>query len=331
MLRIDFYVQHLVRHQADAVVLSSNQPVRFSFATGDRQSKSPVEHAQIVQLIEESAPPRVLDQLRSEGRARFGHSGAGMDVTVDVASRGSSDWTVRISPGSAALDEVLQIDLGSPGDSVEVERPIGGVMAGAAEPVMVRMTPRVQQSVRPPPVEAVKGEPALNRFLRMMVKAGASDLHLSSGVVPMWRLHGEMQQLEGFSAFDSAELGRLLREIVPDRNKEQFDEGWDTDFAHTIEGVARFRANYFVDRRGLGAVFRQIPFEILTWKQLGLPQSVLDLCWLSKGLVLVTGPTGSGKSTTLAALIDFINDNRTDHLITIEDPIEFVHQTRSAS
>ncbi|MBV1862366.1 MAG: PilT/PilU family type 4a pilus ATPase, partial [Nannocystaceae bacterium] len=102
----------------------------------------------------------------------------------------------------------------------------------------------------------------------------------------------------------------------------------DADFAHSIEGVARFRANYFADRKGMGAVFRQIPMEILTPEQIGLPAKVLDLCWLTKGLVLVTGPTGSGKSTTLASMIDFINRNRDDHIITIEDPIEFVHDNK---
>jgi twitching motility protein PilT len=328
MIRLDFYVQQLVRHQAEAVELSSGKPVRFSFAKGDKQSKSPLEHAQLVEIVKEAAPGRVMEQLERDKRARFSHGSSEGEVTVEVTVHGGSEWTVRVTQGAAPPDDIISIDLGPPPKDAPIDRPIGGVVDGGGEAVMMRMTPRVQQSVRAPRVEPVSGEPAINRFLRMMTKAGASDLHLSSGVVPMWRLHGEMQQLEGFPVFEPEELGRVLREILPDKNRAEFDEGWDTDFGHAIEGVARFRANYFVDRRGPGAVFRQIPLEILNWKELGLPQSVLDLCWLSKGLVVVTGPTGSGKSTTLAALIDFINDNRTDHLITIEDPIEFVHKNK---
>jgi twitching motility protein PilT len=128
--------------------------------------------------------------------------------------------------------------------------------------------------------------------------------------------------------FTNDELHAMLMEIVPERNRVEFAEEFDTDFAYEIPGQARFRCNYFRDRNGCGAVFRQIPVEILTAQQLGLPEQLLRLCNLTKGLVLVTGPTGSGKSTTLAALIDHINKTRNDHIITIEDPIEFVHQNQ---
>lgn len=177
-----------------------------------------------------------------------------------------------------------------------------------------------------PPLGA--DEPEINRYLRMMIKQGASDLHLSSNVAPMVRLHGEMKRLEQRDAFRHEELFALLRQIMPERNVTEFEETHDTDFAHSIEGLARFRVNVFMDRKGVGTVIRQIPFEILSPEQLGLPKQVLDLCWLSKGLVVVTGPTGSGKSTTLATLVDFINQNRSDHIITIEDPIEFVHPNK---
>lgn len=172
------------------------------------------------------------------------------------------------------------------------------------------------------------GEPKINRLLRLMVQVEASDLHLCTGVVPMCRLHGEIQPIEERGPFRDEELTSLLMEIAPKTNQEEFAETHDTDFAHTIEGVARFRANIFRDLRGVGAVFRQIPFEILPPEKLGLPPQVLELCYLTKGLVLVTGPTGSGKSTTLATLIDVINQRRPDHIITIEDPVEFVHKNK---
>jgi twitching motility protein PilT len=124
------------------------------------------------------------------------------------------------------------------------------------------------------------------------------------------------------------DLMARLYEIMPERNREEFEQRNDTDFAHSIPDVSRFRVNVFRDRKGPGAVFRAIPFEILSPEQIGLPKSVLDLCYLTKGLVLVTGPTGCGKSTTLATLIDQINQNRTDHIVTIEDPIEFVHENK---
>src|SRR5258705_1429579 len=121
----------------------------------------------------------------------------------------------------------------------------------------------------------------------------------------------------------------LLEPIIPERNREEFERRHDSDFAYEIAGLGRFRSNIFMDRKGPGAVFRVIPSKILTAEDLGLSAHILKLCQLSKGLVLVTGPTGSGKSTTLCALIDYINRHRSDHIITIEDPIEFVHENKS--
>ena len=169
---------------------------------------------------------------------------------------------------------------------------------------------------------------AIERLLLRMLELGASDLHLSSGAVPTVRLHGVIQVLPGFPAFSDDELLARLYEITPTRNREEYERRNDTDFAHAIPGVSRFRVNLFRDRKGPGGVFRAIPYRILTPAEINLPKSVLELCELTKGLVLVTGPTGSGKSTTLATLIDYINRNRTDHIITIEDPIEFVHENK---
>jgi twitching motility protein PilT len=165
----------------------------------------------------------------------------------------------------------------------------------------------------------------MERYLRQMFEMDASDLHLSPGEVPMVRLHGEMARLEGEQPLSANQTQLLLDSIMPERNRKEFFDCNDTDYAHEIPDVARFRVNVFKDRKGVGGVFRTIPTKILTAEQLGLPPAILNLCNLSKGLVLVTGPTGSGKSTTLAAMIDYINKTRTDHIITIEDPIEFVH------
>jgi twitching motility protein PilT len=172
------------------------------------------------------------------------------------------------------------------------------------------------------------GTGAIDRLLRKMVELKASDLHLCVGAPPMIRLDGDMVPLAGENPLDGSEVRQILWPIVPARNQAEFEETKDTDFAYEIGGLARFRSNVFVDLRGMGGVFRVIPSKILTVEQLGLPPELLTLCNLAKGLVVVTGPTGSGKSTTLAALIDYINRTRKSHIITIEDPVEFVHQNQ---
>src|SRR6476619_5486719 len=162
-----------------------------------------------------------------------------------------------------------------------------------------------------------------------MCAAKASDLHLSSGMPPLIRRDGSMTPLgEGDEPLTPEAIAQLLDPIMPEKNRAEFHERHDTDFAYEIAGLARFRANVFMDRKGRGAVFRVIPNNILTAETLGLSPAILNLCKLNKGLVLVTGPTGSGKSTTLCALIDYINRNRQDHVITIEDPLEFVHENK---
>ncbi len=166
----------------------------------------------------------------------------------------------------------------------------------------------------------------IDRLLLTMLERKASDLHISTTSAPMLRVDGEMQAVPGQRPLNAEQVQRILLPIVPPRNREEFQKTHDTDFAYELEGRARFRVNCFVDMRGMGAVFRVIPSKILTVEDLRLPREILPLCHLPKGLVLVTGPTGSGKSTTLAALIDYINKTRSDHIITIEDPIEFVHQ-----
>jgi twitching motility protein PilT len=163
-----------------------------------------------------------------------------------------------------------------------------------------------------------------------MCEMGASDLHLSVGKPPLVRKDGRIQPLEsdGIPLSDET-LKTLLDPIMPEVNRREFEGCHDTDFAYEISELARFRANLFADRLGRGAVFRVIPTKIITAQELGLSSHILKLCDLNKGLVLVTGPTGSGKSTTLSAMVDHINRTRHDHIITIEDPIEFVHESRN--
>jgi twitching motility protein PilT len=165
----------------------------------------------------------------------------------------------------------------------------------------------------------------IDRFLVKLVSMSGSDLHLYAKRVPHVRVHGVIQPLEGEPMLSGDQILGLLKEIIPPKNFEELSQTKDTDCAYSIEGLARFRVNGFRDMNGFGTVIRVIPDKIPTFEQLCLPPVIKDFCMLSKGLVVVTGPTGSGKSTTLAAMIDFINRHRSEHIITIEDPIEFVH------
>jgi len=190
------------------------------------------------------------------------------------------------------------------------------------------MTPTASAPSAPVPVSSGSTTSAMDTLLRALVQMKASDLHLCAGTVPTVRHDGEMKPVPGCGVLPAGDTERLLLSIAPPRAREEFARRHDTDFAYEIPEVGRFRANLFVDRKGAGGVFRIIPSKILTAEELGLSPEVLDLCRLPKGLVLVTGPTGSGKSTTLCALIDYINRHRADHIITIEDPLEFVHENK---
>ncbi|MGH7447728.1 MAG: type IV pilus twitching motility protein PilT [Longimicrobiales bacterium] len=164
----------------------------------------------------------------------------------------------------------------------------------------------------------------IDQFLRLMVQQKGSDLHLTVGSPPVMRQHGELTRVK-FRDLAPADLQALLYEIMSPSQKAEFDQSSDIDFAYEIADVARFRVNVFRQRKGMGCVMRTIPSTVLSADQLNLPEGVRRFCKLTKGLVLVTGPTGSGKSTTLAAMVDLINETKPDHILTIEDPIEFVH------
>ena len=167
----------------------------------------------------------------------------------------------------------------------------------------------------------------LDDLLRQMKEQGASDLHLTSGSAPYMRIHGDMVKLN-YKEVSAETCQSLVFEILTDKQKELFKEEWDLDLSYPLAGVGRFRVNVFMQRNGTSAVFRLIPEEIKTIKELALPDQLAQLIDVSEGLVLVTGPTGSGKSTTLASLIHTINQEHQAHIITIEDPIEFVHENR---
>ena len=177
----------------------------------------------------------------------------------------------------------------------------------------------------------MQNEPMINKYLRQMLEMGGSDLHLSINFPAKARIHGNIQCLDD-DVLDAERMEYMLHEIcIPEWRWTDFMKRRDLDFAHEIPGLARFRCNFMYNFHGMGAVLRQIPSKILTLEDLKLPAVLKDICNYKSGLVLVTGPTGSGKSTTLAAMIDYINENTSKHIITIEDPIEFVHPSKNCT
>ena len=196
----------------------------------------------------------------------------------------------------------------------------------------VKPVEQIDVAPSPAPVQinpAAEMRRRMNALFYKMAEVGASDLHLSVSMSPMMRQDGKIKEMECREQVLTPEvLKDLLTSIMPPKNLEEFDRRHDTDFAYEIEDLARFRANIFMDRKGMGGVFRIIPAKMTTVEQLGLSPAVLKMCELSKGLVVVTGPTGSGKSTTLCALVNHINFSREEHIITIEDPIEFTHENQ---
>jgi twitching motility protein PilT len=320
--RVDLYLSSLVRFNASAVVLASESNVSLRFPSGDRFANQTTSHADLLALVEQIAPPASAAEIRGGARSVFPYQSEGRFYSITVEPR-PGNWRVTIEataapppPAAIARDEGPPPSRRRPSPAAAVSSGRGQHAAPAHAPA--HAIEEVVRQLRP-----------IERMLARMHERGASDLHLSTGNVPKIRLHGEIQDLgPDHASLDPEAMMALLSPIVPAKNRAEFEERSDTDFAHAIPGVSRFRANLFRDRHGPGAVFRAIPFQILSPEQIGLPKGVLDLCYLSKGLVVVTGPTGSGKSTTLATLIDYINRNRKDHIITIEDPIEFVHENK---
>src|SRR5882672_425889 len=170
---------------------------------------------------------------------------------------------------------------------------------------------------------------SLSDLLKKLTELGGSDLHVTTNTAPQVRVHGELSPLEGYRVLTSADTKQLAYSVLTDAQKHRFEENLELDFSFGVKGLSRFRANIFNQRGAVGAVFRAIPYEIKPFEALGLPAVVKTMCDKPRGLILVTGPTGSGKSTTLAALIDKINNDRHEHILTIEDPIEFLHNHKN--
>jgi len=305
-------LQAAARAGSQEVRLIPGKRIVFVTPAGNREVQGEAQtSATINELLEPMVTPEARKGLAS-GRSEW---------RVAVPGVGSVGVRVDVREGATHAGFVF--------DKGEAAAPAPAPRAAAAAPPAAAATAAPPPTVKAP-VYAAGGGPTgpIDELFRTMVEMKASDLHISAGSPPMVRHDGEIVILPGRPILSADDTQKLLWPIAPERNREEFQRRHDTDFAYEIKGLARFRCNFFLDRKGIGGVFRQIPTKVMTAEEMGLSKEILQLCHLSKGLVLITGPTGSGKSTTLAAMIDYVNRNRTDHIITIEDPLEFVHENK---
>jgi twitching motility protein PilT len=325
----------------------SGAPVRVADGNGLRDVTNRTLSTQEIMAAIAPMVPEAIKRLPQTPSVNFNYDCAGVGAFTVAIRRDGEKVSVSIDPGDAAAElKTPAPPAAKPEPELIVETTsVSAVVAANAlrdEPAPLAPVAPVAPlapvapvapvaPLAPPPVapSARAGSPPIDRLFKLMCDAKASDLHLSVGMKPLVRKDGEIKVLdESAPVFDPESMWAMLEPIIPERNREEFDRRHDTDFAYEIGGLGRFRSNIFMDRKGPGAVFRVIPSKILTAEDLGLSPHILKLCQLNKGLVLVTGPTGSGKSTTLCAMVDYINRTRRDHIITIEDPIEFVHENK---
>jgi twitching motility protein PilT len=311
MAVLDRFINVMFEKGASQIIIETGQPVALELG-GARHpvTKDAVTASKATGLIREIIPEGMQAEFDAgDGRTSFGYILDDNRVDVEVTKSGTSVGAT-IAPARPRRSTAA---ISMPAEALLMETPAESAAPAPAAPVQGGST---------------EAEERIQDMLRYLVESESSDLHLRVGLPPTYRTHGDLVQREGLPELTGDEIEAMILSIMPERNRSEYKETNDTDFAYEILDVARFRANALRDRKGPGAVFRVIPTEILTAEQLGVTPEVQKLCYLTKGLVVVTGPTGSGKSTTLAALIDVINRNRTDHILTIEDPIEFVHPNR---
>jgi twitching motility protein PilT len=327
MAQLDRFLNLLVSNNATALLMAEGEVATLTIRDSARAvMKQPLTSSQILTLVREIAPANSPHSLDAQGSVRFDYTSADGVFDVTMTQNGKISARIARKAGVAAEARPAAATSSSAAAASPAVAP-----SPAAAPAPIAAPSPVAAPRAEAPQATVTGNRALDRIetlLRTLVNNRASDLHLRSGSPPMLRASGEIAPIANEPVLSSDEIDAMLATVMLDQNRAEFKDINDTDFAHEIVGVARFRGNALRDRKGTGAVFRAIPAAVVTVEQMGISQEVQRLCHLTKGLVLVTGPTGSGKSTTLCALIDLINRTRSDHVITIEDPIEFVHESK---
>src|SRR6184192_53602 len=339
--RIDPFVEVLLREGGDQLYLLPDEPVTMLKDGKPRKvSRQPLTDQHIYALLVEVAPSEAADHIDKMAETEFEYIADRGMVRVRIVPE-LGRLTAVVAPANPGAEPVAPADAAARAPAPAVRRPSGATAAPPAP--AAQRAPAVAgghaaapaASHQPPaglPVDFAASqyqgaERALGELLKALVSSASSDLHLRVAEPPVFRTHGEMKR-QSTAPLSPEQLELMLLSVMPERNRSEWKETGDSDFAYEIRGLARFRVNAARDRKGPMAVFRVIPAQVVTVEQLGITKEVQQLCYLTKGLVLVTGPTGSGKSTTLCSLVDLVNRMRTDHIITIEDPIEFVHENK---
>jgi len=306
MAQLDRLLAVLADDKTAVLTLEEGRPARVEASEGGDSrivTRSPLTGPQIISLLREVAPPESTGCIERGAPVQFTYA-SNQGVFAAHAEVADGRWYMCVTNADLSPLARAQSDVVAP---IEVQ-PSGDTL-----------------SVGP---AASRARSRIDELLRIAVARGASDLHLRSGEPPVLRCQGEIVRLDDQPRLCADEVAALVDATMPPDNRSEFGESSDTDFAYEIPGCGRFRANAFRDRAGVAGVFRRIPPAVVTADELALPAEVQALCALTRGLVLVTGPTGSGKSTTLSALVDLVNRTRSDHIVTIEDPIEFVHPSQ---
>ncbi|HJV49198.1 MAG TPA: ATPase, T2SS/T4P/T4SS family, partial [Geothrix sp.] len=358
MAQLDRLLAHVISKAGSRLELKADRKPRLELKSGESVDllPNPLPAVMVDVLAGDVVPPELKGAWQQEGQTEFDYDLAGqrfrirlsryMDAPLIQAEHQGSAPASAPRPPAPASAQVMPsitapvspaapspIELATPPKApkaapiaLDVPAQTEALPSPTLAPTLAPKPPAQHTSRPVPRPHRNQGHPLAERLLAALLEKEGSDLHCTSHEPPVARIHGDMKELEGFGTLDPATLLEMMEALATPASWQRFEEHHDADFAYAYEaGGCRLRVNYFHDRVGPGLVCRVIPNQLPDPDRLGLPDPVRRLATLSKGLVLVTGPTGSGKSTTLAAIVDLANQKRKDHILTIEDPIEFVH------
>ncbi|HSA56644.1 MAG TPA: type IV pilus twitching motility protein PilT [Gemmatimonadaceae bacterium] len=321
MAQLDRLLSVVAGNRADGLRLVQDGPAMLLKGGVEQPvTRQSLTITQVLALVREVAPDEATQRLQRGEPAQFEYA-FGNDVYTASARYRDGQLTVEVAPRTPFARAN-----GNGADALHAAHPsLRPTPHATAAQMEAREAAELPERAG---AEDPEARAQIEALLRLQAERRASDLHLRSGERPLLRVDGDIVPLDGQEPLAEERLARMVLALMSERNRREFDELSDTDLAYELEGAGRYRVNVFRDRRGVGAVIRAVPSKVVSVEEMEITPEVQNLCRLNKGLVLVTGPTGSGKSTTLCALIDLVNRTRHDHIVTIEDPIEFVHQNK---
>jgi len=325
MRDIDRFFNYFAKNQVDRIELRSSQPMVIT--KGDQSQELPkfsFPFKQLIRMVQEIISADQLDEFQANGALEFKHGYNGSDFLVNAVIAGENlnvaIEQVKSEQDSAPSGEQFQVIHNSDfEDKEKLQKP--------DEPVNLKESSR---ELFPLQVSSGLTPPFIEKMFSAMLKLRASDLHLYTNRPPFFRINGKLQAMKGAPSVDERGLLRFFQEMTESTFWDRFLEKKELVFSHDVKGLARFRCSFFIDTNGVGGVFRYIPIQVPSLESLGLPKEIENICKLDSGLIVITGPTGSGRSTTLAAMIDWINENKNRNIISLEAPVEFIHENKKS-